>query len=222
VRFGTSASQDPWRTVVGVVGDVHHLGLDVAPRPEVYRPYIANPLGAPVFAVKASGNTDTLIAAIRERLRAMDPEIPMFNVSTMEGLLSRSLQARRFSVLLLIAFAGIALLLAGIGLFGVVSYAVGLRTHEIGIRMALGAERSSVVRMVLGQGLRVVLIGLAAGVIIAVAIGPVFARLVYGVGTRDPIALLTGAGVLLMVALMASYFPARKAAKLDPVAALRS
>jgi putative ABC transport system permease protein len=222
VKFGTGASQDPWRTVVGVVGDVHHLGLDIAPRPEVYRPYVANPLGGPVFAVRASGNTDTLIAAIRQRLRAMDSEIPMFNVSTMDQLLSRSLQARRFSVLLLIVFAGIALLLAGIGLYGVVSYAVGLRTHEIGIRMALGAERSSVVRMVLTQGLRVVLIGLAAGVIIALAIGPVFAPLVYGVGTRDPIALLTGAAVLLMVALTACYFPARRAAKLDPVTALRT
>ncbi len=175
-----------------------------------------------MFAVRAGGNLETLIPAIRERLRAMDSEIPMFNVSTMDQLLSRSLQARRFSVLLLIVFAGIALLLAGIGLYGVVSYAVGLRTHEIGIRMALGAERSSVVRMVLGQGLRVVLIGLAAGVIIALAIGPVFARLVYGVGTRDPIALLTGAGTLLMVALLACYFPARRAAKLDPVAALRA
>ncbi len=122
----------------------------------------------------------------------------------------------------MIVFAGIALLLAGIGLYGVVSYAVGLRTHEIGIRMALGAERSSVVRMVLAQGLRVVLIGLAAGVVIALAIGPVFARLVYGVSTRDPIALLTGAAVLLMVALMACYFPARRAAQLDPIAALRA
>lgn len=140
----------------------------------------------------------------------------------MEQLLSRSLQARRLSVLVLIVFAGIALLLAGIGLYGVVSYAVGLRTHEIGIRMALGAERSSVVRMVLGQGLRVVLIGLAAGVVLALAIGPVFARLVYGVGTRDPIALLSGAATLLLVALMACYFPARRAAKLDPVAALRT
>jgi predicted permease len=222
VKFGLGASQDPWRTVVGVVGDVHHLGLDIAPRPEVYRPYIANPLGAPVFAVRAGGNLETLIPAIRERLRAMDSEIPMFNVSTMEQLLSRSLQARRLSVMLLIVFAAIALLLAGIGLYGVVSYAVGLRTHEIGIRMSLGAERSSVVRMVLGQGLRVVLIGLAAGVVIALAIGPVFARLVYGVGTRDPIALLAGAATLLMVALMACYFPARRAAKLDPVAALRA
>ena len=222
VKFGLGAAQDPWRTVVGVVGDVHHLGLEIAPRPEIYRPYIANPLGAPVFAVRASGNSDTLSVAIRERLRALDSEIPMFNVSTMEELLSRSLQARRLSVLLLIAFAGIALLLAGIGLYGVVSYAVGLRTHEIGIRMALGAERSSVVRMVLAQGLRVVLIGLASGVVIALAIGPVFARLVYGVGTRDPVALLTGAAVLLMVALMACYFPARRAAKLDPLAALRA
>ncbi len=222
VKLGLGASQDPWRTVVGVVGDVHHLGLDIAPRPEVYRPYIANPLGYPVFAVRASGNTDILIAAIRERLRAMDPQIPMSNVATMDQLLSRSVQTRRLSVLLLIVFAGIALLLAGIGLYGVVSYAVGLRTHEIGIRMALGAERSSVVRMVLAQGLRVVLIGLAAGVVIALAIGPVFARLVYGVSTRDPIALRTGAAVLLMVALMACYFPARRAAQLDPISALRA
>jgi len=201
---------------------LHHLGLDIAPRLEVYRPYIANPLGAAVFAVRASGNSDTLIAAIRERLRAMDSQIPMFHVSTMDQLLSRSLQTRRFSVLLLIVFAGIALLLAGIGLYGVVSYAVGLRIHEIGIRMPLGAERSSVVVMVLAQGLRVVLSGLAVGVVIALALGPVFARLVYGVGTRDPVALLAGAAVLPMVALMACYFPARRAAKLDPLAALRT
>jgi predicted permease len=222
VKFGLGASQDPWRTVVGVVGDVHHLGLDIAPRPEVYRPYTANPLGGPVFAVRASGNLETLSAAIRERLRALDSDIPMFNVSTMDQLLSRSLQGRRFSVALLIAFAGVALLLAGIGLYGVVSYAVGLRTHEIGIRMALGAERSSVVRMVLAQGLRFVLLGLAAGIAIALAIGPVFARLVYGVGTRDPIALLAAVVLLLLVALMACYFPARRAAQLDPTTALRA
>jgi putative ABC transport system permease protein len=163
-----------------------------------------------------------LSAAIRERLRAMDAEIPMFNVASMEQLLSRSLQSRRFSVLLLTVFAGVALLLAGIGLYGVVSYAVGLRTHEIGIRVALGAQRSSVVRMVVAQGLRTVLIGLAIGIGVAVAIGPLFSRLVYGVGTRDPVALLAGSAVLVLAALMACYFPARRAAELDPMDALRA
>jgi ABC-type antimicrobial peptide transport system permease subunit len=208
--------------LIGIIGDVHHLGLEIAPRPEVYRTYVANPLGAPVFVVSASGNPETLTAAIRERLRAMSPETPMFNVSTMEQLLAHSLEARRFSVLLLTVFAGVALLLAGIGLYGVVSYAIGLRTHEIGIRVALGAHRAAVIRMVLGQGLRIVLAGLGIGLGTAPAIGPVFARVVYGISSRDPIALLAGAGMLLAVALMACYFPARRAAGLDPLAALRT
>ena len=222
VKLGPNASQQTWKTIMGIVGDVHHLGLEVAPRPEVYRPYAVNPLGSPVIVVRATGNADALRSAIRERLRAMDPEVPMFNVATMEQLLSRSLEARRFSVLLLMVFAGIALLLAGIGLYGVVSYAVGLRTYEIGIRVALGAQQSSVVRMVVGQGLRMVLIGLAIGIAVAVAIGPLFSRLVYGVGTRDPVALAAGAVVLLFAALMACYLPARRAAELDPMDALRA
>ena len=221
VKFGPGAAQRPWQTVVGIVGDVHHLGLDIAPRPEVYRTYTGNPLGAPIFAVRATGDKDTLAAAIRERLRAIDPEVPMFNVFTMEQLIAASLESRRFAVGLLAAFGGIALLLAGIGLYGVVSYAVGLRTHEIGIRVALGAQRAAVVRMVLAQGLRIVLAGLAIGLAAALALGPVFARLVYGIGVRDPISLLAGSVVLLLVAAMACYLPARRAAELDPMEALR-
>jgi putative ABC transport system permease protein len=222
VKFGSGSAQDPWRTVVGVVGDVHHLGLELAVRPEVYRPYIANPMGGPVLVARATGDLDTLARAIRERLRLLDPEVPMFNVYTMEQLLARSLQARRFSAMLLAVFAGVALLLAGIGLYGVVSYAVGLRVHEIGIRVALGARRSAVVGMVLGQGIRMVLAGLGIGLAVSLAIGPVFVRLVFGIGARDPLALLAGAGVLLVVALMACYFPARRAAELDPMVALRN
>jgi putative ABC transport system permease protein len=222
VKFGLGTAKDPWRTVVGVVGDVHHLGLEIAPRPEVYRPYIANPLGSPVFAVRASGDPQTLASAIRERLRVMEPEVPMFNVATMEQLLAQSLQARRLSVLLLTAFAGVALLLAAIGLYGVISFAVGLRTHEIGIRIALGAAAGSVVRMMLLQGLRIVLAGLLIGLAGALAIGPLLAHLTLGTGARDPIALLSAAAALLTVALLACYFPARRAAALDPMAALRS
>jgi putative ABC transport system permease protein len=222
VKFGLGAAKDPWRTVAGVVGDVHHLGLEIAPRPEVYRPYIANPLGAPVFAVRATGDSQTLAAAIREQLRVLDPEVPMFNVATMDQLLAQSLQARRLSVLLLTGFAGVALLLAAIGLYGIVSFAVGLRTHEIGIRIALGAEGSAVVRMMLAQGVRIVLAGLLIGLAGALAIGPLLAHLTYRTGSRDPIALFAAAAALLAVALLACYFPARRAADLDPMAALRS
>jgi putative ABC transport system permease protein len=222
VKFGPNSAQQSWKTVVGVVGDVHHLGLEISPRPEAYRPYIANPLGAPVFAVRASGDLDTLAAAIRERLRALDPELPMFNVSRMEQLLDRSLESRRFSALLLTLFAAVALLLAAIGLYSLLSYAVGMRTHEIGIRVALGAESSELVRMVVAQGLRLAAAGLAIGLAAALALGPLAANLVYGIGSRDPIALLAAAAVLLAIALAACYVPARRAAKLDPVAALRA
>jgi putative ABC transport system permease protein len=222
VKFGLGAADAPWRTVVGVVGDVHHLGLEIAPRPEVYRPYIANPLGSPVFAVRATGDPQTLAAAIRERLRALEPEVPMFNVATMEQLLAQSLQVRRLSVLILTGFTGVALLLAAIGLYGVISYAVGLRTHEIGIRVALGAEGGSVVRMIVVQGLRIVFTGLGIGLAGALAIGPMLAHLTYGTGSRDPIAFLAAAAVLLTVSLLACYLPARRAADLDPMEALRS
>lgn len=222
VKFGLGAAKDPWSTVVGVIGDVHHLGLETAPRSEIYRPYVANPLGAPVFAVRATGDSQALAAAIRERIRQVDPEVPMFNRATMEQLLAQSLQARRFSVLLLTAFAGVALMLAAIGLYGVVSFAVGLRTHEIGIRIAMGAAGGSVVRMILLQGLRIVLAGLLTGLAGALTIGPLLARLTYGIGSRDPIALLTAAAVLFAVAMSACYFPARRAADLDPMTALRS
>ena len=222
VKFGLGAAKLPWNTVVGVIGDVHHLGLEIAPRPEVYRPYIANPLGSPVFAVRATGDYRTLGTAIRAQLRAIDPEVPMFNLSTMDQLLAQSLQGRRTSALLLVAFAGVALLLAAIGLYGVVSFAVGLRTHEIGIRVALGAQGSSVVRMILAQGLRIVIAGLAIGLASALAIAPLLAHRTYGIGAYDPIALLTAAAVLLAIALAACYIPARRAADLDPMAALRS
>ena len=222
VKFGPNASQQSWKTVVGIVGDVHHLGLEISPRPEAYRPYIANPLGSPVFAVRSTGDLDTLTGAIRARLRALDPQLPMFNVYPMEQLLDRSLESRRFSVLLLSLFAGIALLLAAIGLYGLLSYAVGMRTHEIGIRVALGAESSALVRMVVAQGLRLAAAGLAIGLGAAIAIGPLFANLVFGVSSRDPIALLGGGAILFTIALAACWIPARRAAKLDPVAALRA
>ena len=222
IKMGPYPDRLPWITIVGVIGDVHHLGLDIAPRPEAYVPYSAGPLGNPVWVVRTETSAESLIAAIRNEMRALDPEIPVYNVSSMDELVGRSLQTRRFTVALLAIFSAVALLLAAIGLYGVVSYAVGLRTHEIGIRIALGAQSSAVVRMVLAQGLRVVAAGLLIGAAATLAIGPFFSSLVYGVGTRDPLTLAVAGSVLLVIALLASYVPARRAAKLDPIAALRT
>ena len=222
IKMGQYPDRLPWLTIVGIVGDVHHLGLDIAPRPEAYMPYSAGPLGNPAWVVRTGVSAESLIAAIRNEMRAIDPEIPVYNVSSMDELVGRSLQTRRFSVALLAIFSAIALLLAAIGLYGVVSYAVGQRTREIGIRIALGAQSSAVVSMVLAQGLRVVAVGLLIGAAATLAIGPLFSNLVYGVGTRDPLTLAVAGSVLLLIALLASYFPARRAAKLDPIAALRT
>ena len=222
IKMGPNPDRLPWITIVGVIGDVHHLALDIAPRPEAYMPYLSGPLGNPVWVVRTDTGPESLIAAIRNEMRAVDPEVPVYNVSTMDELVSRSLQTRRFSVALLSVFSGIALLLAAIGLYGVVSYAVGLRTHEIGIRMALGAQKGVVLRMVLTQGFRVVFAGLVIGTAATLAIGPLIGSLVYGVSPRDPWTLAAAALVLLIIALVASYVPARRAARLDPVAALRS
>ena len=222
IKMGPNADRLPWITIVGVIGDVHHVGLDIAPRPEAYMPYISGPLGNPVWVVRTDTSPEPLIAAIRNVMRTLDPEVPVYNISSMDELVSRSLQTRRFSVALLTIFSGIALLLAAIGLYGVVSYAAGLRTHEIGIRIALGAQKGAVIRMVLGQGFRVVLAGLVIGAGATLAMGPLFGSLVYGVSTRDPLTLVAAASVLLMIALMASYVPARRAARLDPVTALRN
>ena len=213
VKFGPAASQQPWKIVTGVVGDVHHLGLDLAPRPEAYRPYLANPLGAPVFAVRSTANIQALSSAIRDRLRAIDPEVPMFNVASMEQLLARSLRPRRLAALLLSIFAGIALLLAGIGLYGLVSFVTGLRTHEIGIRAALGADQNTLMRMVVMQGLRLVGIGLAIGIGVSLAIAPAFASVVYGIGGRDRERACGGSsrnGHCTSPPLLACYLPAPK------------
>ncbi len=222
VKFGSGASQQTWKTVAGVVGDVHHLGLELAPRPEFYRPYVANPLGGPVFAVRANRGMDSLDAAIRERLRAIDPQVPMFNVASMEQLLARSLQPRRFAALLVSLFAGVALLLAVIGLYGLVSFVAGLRTQEMGIRAALGADRGMLTRMMLRQGLGLAAAGLMIGAAVSLAIGPLFASLVYGIDSRDPVALAAALSVLLTAALVACYIPARRASRVDAVIALRS
>ena len=161
------------------------------------------------------------MAPIRGALNKINGEIVLYQIETMEDIVSRSLAARRFSMILLGIFAALALALSSIGIYGVISYLAGQRTHEIGIRMAIGAQRSDVLRLILGQGARMALIGVAAGLAGSLALTRVMAKLLFGVSAYDPLTFLAVACLLILVALAACYIPARRAMRIDPMAALR-
>ncbi len=211
-------------TVVGLVEDVKQDGLAQDPSPEVFAPHSQAEDGGSnslYLVVRATGDPLKLTAAVRNQVLALDKEQPIANVMTMEERVSRSLSQPRLTMLLLGIFAVLALTLACIGLYGVVSYSVAQRTHEIGIRMALGAGRTDVLRMVVRQGLLLVLIGVAAGLAGASALTRLMSSLLYGVKPSDPATLLGVSLLLGAVALLAVYVPARKAAGMDPMMALR-
>ena len=208
-------------TVVGVVGDVRHHGPVEEPRPEVYAAHGQFPVDFMSMTVRASVPPASLVNPIRDELRALDGSLPMDEVRTMEQRLAASVAQPRLYMLLLSVFAAAALLLAAIGIYGVMACAVRNRVHEIGVRRALGAEAGDVLRMVVGSGMSLALGGLVLGLLAAYALTRVLARLLYGVSATDP---LTFAGVALLltaVALLASFIPAQRAARIDPMIALR-
>jgi putative ABC transport system permease protein len=213
------------RTIVGVVGDVKGSSLEKAANPEVFVPYDQNKregwTNALMLAVRTTASPQSALAAIREEVRALDPDQPLTGVATMEERLSQSLSQPRFSTLLLGLFAGVALLLAAVGIFGVMSYVVTQRTHEIGIRMALGAQRRDVLKLIVGHGMRLTLIGLAIGLAASFALTRLMSSLLFGVSATDPATFSVISVVLASVALMACYLPARRATKVDPMVALR-
>jgi putative ABC transport system permease protein len=219
----------PPRTIVGVVGDTRNHGLDREVNPEIYMPLLQsrNIIGQMNLAVKvaAGQNNSTglssLAVAIRNQVRAVDPNEPVNRIITMDERLSNSVAGRRFQMLLLGVFAALALVIAAVGIYGVISYAVSQRTHEIGIRMALGAQASDVSRMVIWQGVRLALIGVALGLAAALALTRVMKNLLYEVSATDPATFALIALLLVGVALIASYMPARRATKVDPLQALR-
>ena len=212
----------PWFTVVGIAGDVRHRDLAVAPTPQIYLPQSQRTDGLLVLVVRAPGTDAAALAnTARAAVRELDPTVPIYDVATTRELIDRSAAPRRFVMTLLGAFAAAALLLAALGIYGVVSHAVGQRTREIGIRVALGATPGDIRRLVLSSGTAVIVSGLAAGVAAALAVMRLLRALLYEVSPRDPAALALAAATLAVVALAAHWLPARRAARVAPSTALR-
>jgi putative ABC transport system permease protein len=221
IRFGPPENNEPWHTIVGVVGEVKHDSLNLPQRKSVYLPHAQIPVGGMALAVRTRGNPENLAAALRTQVRELDPNQPVTAVRTMSEILSRSVWQPRLYAILFGAFAVVALLLASVGIYGVMSYAVTQRTHEIGIRMALGAQRADVLRLVVGQGMWLALVGVGIGVLASLVLTRLMQSLLFSVTATDP-ATFTGVAVLLtFAALIACYIPARRATKVDPMIALR-
>ena len=221
MRTGSPDDPGPWLTVVGVVGDVKQYGLDQEQKTQFYRPQRQLPLRPMSIVVRSSLDPTSLAASLRQAVLAADSDQPIYNVRTMTGLLSDTSAPRRLSLLLLGAFAATALLLAAVGIYGVLAYSVTQRTHEIGIRMALGARRGDVLLMVFRQGLRLVLAGAALGVVAAFGLTRLMSSLLFGVSPTDPGTLGAVCLLLVGVALLACVVPARRASGVDPMIALR-
>ena len=209
------------KAIVGIVGDVKYGGLDLTAPPEVYLPYAQHPVDSLTIAVRAKGDPLGMVPSARLELASLDRELPMADIRTMDDLVGRSIAERRFTMLLLAAFAVVAVLLAAIGVYGVLAYLVTQRTQEIGVRLAMGAAPDDVTRLFLGEGARLALAGLVVGMAGAVAAARALTTLLFGVTTTDPITFASVTGALTIVALLASYIPARRAARVDPMTALR-
>jgi putative ABC transport system permease protein len=222
LKSGATTSDSPWREVIGVVKDVRQNDFVAAPKMQMYMSYRQLKFLAPnALVVRTSVDPASLATAVRNAVWAVDKDQPVSNLDTMENIVARAVARQRFSMLLLGVFASLALLLAAVGIYGVMSYSVAQRTREIGIRMALGAQRSDVLKMTVWSGLKLVFTGLAIGLAVAFALTRVMATLLFGITATDPTTFGSISLVLVGVALLASYIPALRATKVDPMVALR-
>lgn len=213
--------QDSTCEIIGVVGDVKHRNLWQASDPESYVPYDQFPIGAMDMVVRTAGDPMTLLAAVRAQVLAVDAELPIYKAQRMEDYVAASVAQRRLTSLLCMIFAGAGLLLAVVGLFGVMSYSVAQRTHEIGVRVAVGAEKADILQMILREGMAITLAGIGIGLLGAFGLSSVLKSQLFGVKARDPLTMAAVVFSLVLVALAACAIPARRATRVDPMVALR-
>jgi putative ABC transport system permease protein len=220
-RFSFAGVREQAVEVVGVVGDVRGFDLDGQFWPQMYFSTSQRTPDVAFLVIHSAQNSSAVSAALRGVIRSVDKNEPISSISTMEQLLSQSVAEPRFRTLLLGIFAGMAFLLAVVGIYGIISYSVSQRTHELGLRMALGAERHDVVRLVVGQGMRLTFVGMAVGLLAALGLTRLLASFLYAVRPIDPVTFVVVSALMFAVALLASYIPARRATKVDPLVALR-
>jgi putative ABC transport system permease protein len=220
LRFGDDSS--PWFTIVGVSADVKTRGARESTQAETFIPYWQFTEPGMTIVLRTSGDPSLLSAPLRQAVAAIDANVPVAGLGTLEAIVADSIEQPRFFALLASAFAALALVLAGVGIYGVMAYTVSQRTGEIGVRMALGATSREVFRLVLGDGLRLTALGIAIGVAGSFVVGRWLRGLLYGVESRDWLTMAATAAILLAVAALACLLPARRAMRVDPMAALRA
>ncbi len=222
IVMGGMSEHPNWITIVGVVGDARHFGLDIDPKPEMYVPFAQDPYFTTIYVVRSNQDPRSLLPAIRREIQAIDSAVPLANIRAFEDVIADSVAPRRLSVVLLGVFAGVAVLLASVGIYGVMSFLVVQRTQEIGVRMALGAQRSDVLKLILGRSLKLISAGAAIGLVVALMSTSMLQALLYNVSAFDTPTFVLVTILLAAVALAASYLPAMRATKADPMVALHA
>jgi putative ABC transport system permease protein len=221
IKLSKPTEDSPWRTIIGVVSDEKQDSLASETKPEIFQSHLQYAQTQMSIVVRTSVAPESLIGAVRGEIRALDKDLPPYDIKTMREVLYESASRERFTTLLLAVFATLALALAAVGIYGVMSYTISQRTHEIGVRMALGAGSGDVLRLILGQGLRLALAGVGVGLLAAFVLTRLMSKLLYGVSATDPVTFAAIALLLATVALAACYIPARRATRVDPMVALR-
>jgi putative ABC transport system permease protein len=221
IQFNPQPNNPNWVTIVGVVGDMKSDGFEAPLAPHIYLPVFQGPPYASVLFLRTNANPGTLGDQIRTEVQSVDSNLPLFSVRTLDEVVARSMAERRFALEILALFAAVALLLAAIGIYGVMSYAFSRRIHELGIRIALGAQRKDILRMTLSEGMKLVVAGLVVGVVGAILLTRFLRTLLFNVTATDPVVFISIAALLAAVALLACYIPARRATRVDPLVALR-
>ncbi|MGI8995218.1 MAG: ABC transporter permease [Pyrinomonadaceae bacterium] len=221
VTFEGTDENPIWREIVGVVGAIRHRGLDAELKAQLYYPHAQSTAAGLSVVVRAANDPASLTSAVRGAVRAVDKDQPVYGVRTMDEVLNNSVAQKRFSMFLLAIFASVALVLAAVGIYGVMAYTVSARTNEMGIRIALGARSIDILRLVVGQGMILALAGVGVGLVAALVVTRVMSSLLYGISATDPLTFAAIALLLTGVALLACYVPARRATKVDPMVALR-